>query len=188
MMIFLRPAMCFLRRATGAWDLLLLCGERRGPVTLQQPLHLALRLLQFRCSRPGEQDALLERRDRLLQGEAASLQALHHPGEARDDVLVLLGDGLYGCVGHASPPSIQRAAFPVAAADGGLADHASGCTRHERFTPAYKQISQPSSPPSFVSSTCAESSPSCNRTRTRSPGRTWEAWTSACPRGSNATA
>src|SRR5438132_13757906 len=118
MMIFLRPAMCFLRRATGRCDLLLLCGERRGPVTLQQHLHLALRLLQFRCSRSGEPDALIERRDRLLQGEAASLEALLHPGAARYDVLVLLGDWLIGCCGHESSPSIQSAASPVSDADG----------------------------------------------------------------------
>src|SRR5205823_7365622 len=128
MMIFLRPAMCSLRRATGTLDLLLLSGERRGPVTLQQHLHLALRFLQFRCSRPGEPDPLLECRDRLLQREAASLEALHHPSEARDDVLVLLGDGLCGCVGHASPPNIRRAAF--------LAPRAKSSPE---VTPTYKQ-------------------------------------------------
>src|SRR5581483_5780032 len=153
MMIFLRAAMDSPTRDFSG-DSLLLPGEGGGAVAFEQHLDLALRLFQPRRACAGELDPFLERRDRFFQGEPSAFEPLDHPGEARDDVLVLLGDWLCDCVGHGDPFVAPE-------------------------LPGFY---------SFSSTTSATSSPSCNRTRTRSPGSTCAASSTAWPRGSNTTA
>src|SRR5882762_512095 len=111
MMIFCRPDIPHSPTHEANADSLLLAGERRRAIALEQHLDLALGLLQLRRSGTSKLDAFLECRDRLLQREASSLEPLHHLGEARNDVLVLLRDGWNGCVGHANSSSTRRLGF-----------------------------------------------------------------------------
>src|SRR6266446_6980524 len=164
MMIFLRPAIGSTRRAETFRDLparRVVVAERGDAIVLQEQLHLPLRLFQLCRARPRQPDSLLERRYRLLQGKAPALQPFDHLGEALHDLLVARVVRWRGALGH-------------------LLGHGTAIAllrprRHGQFCP-----SSGGGPATEVTSVC--SSPSCRRTRTRSPGRTAWARSRACPR------
>src|SRR3954468_22976802 len=176
MMIFLRAAIW--SPPPPPFGLPVLSREWRRAIAFEEDLHLALRLFQLRRRDAGEPDALLERPDRLLQREPATFQPLHHLGQALEQFLVLLRHRFDGGIGHGPPLAPARGRSQSRAGQTYAAADRCSANAHD---------SHPSFP-SSRDSTCVDSSPTCSRTRNRSPASTRAASVTARPRLSNATA